>query len=157
MIPPDEDQEKIGRAAGAYAAYYGDIRRWLATEYGTDIRWLTASLFALNGGGLVALSGKKDLCLYDLVSGSSFLLGLCGAFGFVVYSQSKVKQFSHIIHKIEEKWLLVSTTGANLQAEILKLEKEKADLKTGLSNYFTGFAFAMFVTGLVSFAIGKSV
>jgi hypothetical protein len=156
-VTPGEIQrvQAVKLAASGYAAYFGDIRRHLSDEFAAEVRWLTASLFALNGGGLLALNGQTTFCRSDAICGVFFLLGVSCAFGYVLYSQQKTKTFLGAIQNLEEIYILASATGSLDEVRAAEWEKKKAAVTTGFSNYLSGSSFAFFCIGLVLLAYSK--
>jgi hypothetical protein len=156
-VTSDEIQrvQAIKSVALGYAAYFGDIRRHLSAEFAAEVRWLTASLFALNGGGLVALNGQTTFCRSDAISGLFFLLGVSCAFGHVLYSQQKTIAFLGAIQKLEEVYILASATGSLDEAKAAEWEKKRYAVTTGFSRYLSGSSFAFFCIGLVLLAYNK--
>jgi hypothetical protein len=150
-----EPDEAYKAGADRYAQYFGDIRRHLASEFAIEIRWITASLFVLNAGGLVSLSGKDKLELSQKFAGVSFWFGILLAFSFVFYSQHKTKKFVSVIQYIENYWVIVAETGQQDEEKILRLEKMKNGISAKLSNYFSAGSFVMFSVGLCLLACTK--
>ncbi len=148
--------EKAWKSGGdRYAQYFGDIRRHLSAEFAAEIRWITASLFALNAGGLLQIAKNDRLQLLQQFAGLAFLAGVILAFGFVTYSQHKTKQFLRIIQKIEECWVVTAATGVPGGEKLARLESEKEGIKTGLSNAFSVGSLLMFIAGIGSLALSK--
>ena len=150
MTGPIEDV--IKDASDRYAQYYGDVRRHLAGEFSAEIRWLTASLFALNAGGLAALSNRSALSNIQHLAGFGFWLGIFFAFGFISYSQSKTKKYVGIIQKTEELYVLAAATGDLDRNAITALDNEKKSVKTSLSPFLSAASFAAFSIALILFS-----
>ena len=150
-----EPDERIKAGADRYTLYYGDIRRLLSSEYAAEVRWITASLFALNAGGLVSLSGKNLSVLTQWLAGFSFWVGVLLAFGFVLYSQYKTKKFLDVIQHIENCWVVSAATGKLDEERLKPLEKEKKNIDTKFSSYFSIGSFLMFSIGLYLLACTK--
>ena len=138
----------IKSGAERYAQYHGDVRRLLSSEYAADVRWLTASLFALNAGGLVSLASKDAVGLVQRLAGISFWAGIFLAFGLVFYSQRQTMRFLNIIQNIEECWVLAATTGQMDEERLTRLDAEKGQVSTHLSPYFSIGSFALFTIAL---------
>ena len=137
-----EDAVKLG--ASGYAQYYGDIRRLLSTEFAAEVRWLTASLFALNAGGLVTLAGKSALNASQRYAGFGFWLGILFAFIFVLYSQHKTKEFLNIVQQMENCWVLAFATGDIDTEQLSELERAIKGSKAKLGDVFSVASFSMF-------------
>lgn len=135
--------------ADRYAHYYGDVRRLLASEYAAEVRWITASLFALNAGGLLSLAGKDRLSATQQYAGYGFWLGVLLAFCYVIYSQAKTKKFLLIIQHLENAWVVCAATGRLNEARVAELEKEKSQVNSKWAIYLASSSFLMF-----SLAIG---
>lgn len=141
-----EDIWKVG--AERFANYFGDVRRQLSSEFAAEVRWITASLFALNAGGMLHVAGDDKIEKLQRLAGISFWLGILLAFGFVIYSQHKTKQFLYIIQKIEECWVITAATGVPGGEQLKQLELQKQQLKTGLSKLFSIGSFLMWSIGI---------
>jgi hypothetical protein len=139
--------------ADRYAQYYGDVRRLLTTEFAAETRWITASLFAVNAGGLASIASKTTLGTSDKFAGVSFWLGIMLAFCFVVYSQFKTKSFLRTIQHMEECWVIAASTGILDDARLTKLENEKKQTNTKGSIYFSISSFVMFSVGIFLLAL----
>ena len=119
-------QAESTRAASThYAAYFGDIRRHLSSEFASETKWLTASLFALNAGGLAAVSGLQLIGSSKFVAAAMFWIGILGAFSYVSYSLRKTKAFVATISSLEEQYILASVTGVLDTEKVAGIEKEK--------------------------------
>lgn len=59
--PTDEDVRSIARLELSAAS---DLRNRLMDEHAASFRWLIATLFAANGGALIALVGLEDVPPY---------------------------------------------------------------------------------------------
>ncbi len=143
----ENDQTKA--ASTHYASYYGDIRRHLSTEFASETKWLTASLFALNAGGLITLSGLKLCQSSKFIPAYLFWIGILAAFAFVNYSLRKTKQFMATISSLEEQYVLGSVTGKLNEGVITNLESQKGALTTKLSALFSVGSFLAFSGGLL--------
>ena len=141
---------KVG--ADKYAQYYADIRRILSEDYAANVRWITASLFALNAGGLVSFAGKTKLNITQQYAGYAFYAGIFLAFGYVIYSQIKSKKFLGTIQHIENCWVDCAASGQLDEQRLSKLEKEKSRTSTKLAIVFPIGSFAMFSFGMGLFA-----
>lgn len=144
-------EQAIRGAADRYAHYYGDIRRHLAGEFAAEVKWLTASLFALNAGGLAALAGLDKTNYHQKWAGFGFWVGILLAFLFILYSQHKTKKFISIIQHLEQCYVMAAVTGELDQPLIARLEKEKGDVNTGLSSFLSIGSFVSFSMALVLF------
>ena len=149
----DETERKslaIKSASTRYAEYYGDVRRRLTEEYSRDVRWTVASIFALNSGGLLAISQSASLSIGDVVAAGLFWLGISLAFARVSYSQKKTRKFVGAITKLEEVHVLASTTGRIDGLRAKKYESEKNNVKTGAAGYLLYFSYGCFSLALLS-------
>jgi hypothetical protein len=73
--PSDEDVRSIARFEISTGL---DARNRLMDEHAAAFRWLTASLFAANGGALIALVGSEDVPAYARMwAGLWFTTGIC--------------------------------------------------------------------------------
>lgn len=150
-----KEVDETKAASAHYASYYGDIRRQLSIEFASETKWLTASLFALNAGGLITLSGIKIDQAKILLPAFMFWIGILGAFAFVNYSLRKSRQFVSIISALEEQYVLASVTG-NLNVSLMEsLEKQKNAMTTKLSALFSFCSFAGFTGGLIAVGLIK--
>ncbi len=150
------DEVEVWKAgADRYAKYYGDVRQLLSTEYAAGVRWITASLFALNAGGLASLVGKDDMNAMDKCVVLCFWLGILSAFWYVVYSQTKTKKFLGIIQNIENAWVVIAATGHRDEEKLESLEREKLEVKSELAVYLAVGSFAMFSLAIYLLANGS--
>ena len=140
-------------ASRGYAAYYGDVRCQLTSEFAADVRWLTASLFALNAGGLVTVSGLKHSGQAQYASALLFWVGILAAFSFVLYSQKKTKSFVSTISGLQESYLLAEATGELDIVRIARLETAKLLVKSSFATPIAVASFAMFTAGLVAIGV----
>ncbi len=140
-------------AAERYANYYGDIRRQLSGEFAADVRWMSASLFALNAGGLVTIAGMKIGAEGLFASAVLFWMGILAAFSFVFYSQRKTQAFVKAISGLEEQYVLAAATGEMDVERIAELEAAKRAVKTGLGTPISIASFAMFSAGVAAIGI----
>jgi hypothetical protein len=147
--------EKTKAASVHYASYYGDIRRHLSTEFASETKWLTASLFALNAGGLVTVSGLVLPQAGKAIPALLFWLGILGAFAYVNYSLRKTKHFVATISSLEEQYILASVTGELDGEMVAKLEQQKDSLTTKLSDLLSAGSFVAFTAGLVAIGLAK--
>jgi hypothetical protein len=143
----DQDMWKAGGTR--YAEYYKDVRHLLSEEFSSNVRWLTASLFALNAGGLASLASKSPLSAMQECAGVVFWLGTTFAFAHVSYAQRRTNQFLQVIQKIENHWVNVAITGSNDAQTIKDLEDQKRAIKTGLAPFLAFGSFAMFSFALL--------
>jgi hypothetical protein len=144
---PDAELWKTG--ASRYAEYHRDIRQLLSAEFSSNVRWLTASLFALNAGGLASLATRNPPASMQQCAGTVFWLGIAFAFVLVGYSQQRTNKFLGIIQKIENYWINVSVTGCPNDDEIAALESKKNRVSTNLAPIFAVSSFLMFSIALV--------
>ncbi len=147
------DEWKAG--ADRYTHYYGDVRRLLASEYAAEVRWITASLFALNAGGLLSLAGKDKLSATQQDAGFSFWLGVLLAFCYVIYSQAKTKKFLLIIQHLENAWVVCAATGRLNEALVAELENVKSQVNSKWAIYLAASSFLSFSLGIGLAAHGK--
>lgn len=148
----NKDEEIFQLGAERYSQYYSDIRRLLTSEHAAEVRWLTASLFALNAGGLASLANKGTLSIAQQFAGLGFWLGIFLAFCFVTYSQFKTKKFIKIIIDIENCWVNACIAGKVDNDRLVDLEGAKSQVNTRLSSLFSVGSFAMFSIALFLFA-----
>lgn len=144
--------EALKDGCDRYAEYYADIRRLLSAEYAAEVRWITASLFALNAGGLFALAGKQDLRAIQECAGGLFWLGIFFTFCYVMYSQAQTKKFLCIIQNLENAYVVAAASGYLDQTRVDHLEIAKAKISTHLAKYLAISSFFTF-----SLAIGLLV
>lgn len=140
----EEQMAAIKDASERYAAYYGDVRRLLTAEFAADVRWQTASLFALNAGGLLSLANEVTLSTHHKYAGLGFWLGIVFAFALVSYSQMQTKIFVSAVSGLEEKYVLSAATGSLDEREITGLEEKKRGVSTALAPYLSTGSFLMF-------------
>lgn len=149
-----DDVEAWKAGADRYALYYGDVRRLLATEYAAAVRWITASLFALNAGGLVSLASKDELTVTQQYAGYGFWFGVFLAFSYVTYSQAKSMEFLKIIQHIENAWVVAAATGDVDHQRLTKLENDKSKVSSKFAVILSIASFAMFSVAMALFAHG---
>lgn len=142
--------QEMKSAAAHYASYYGDMRRHLSTEFAAEVKWLTASLFALNAGGLATLLNAKLSQADKILPAIFFWFGTLCAFAFVSYSLRKTKNFAATISSLEEQYVLASVTGNLDQENISILEDNKNRLSTKLSAVFSIGSFSAFTIALIA-------
>jgi hypothetical protein len=147
-----DEVEALKAGADRYAKYYGDVRQLLSAEYAAAVRWITASLFALNAGGLISLAGEDDLEVIEEYAGFCFWMGILLAFCYVVYSQAKTKKFLGIIQRIENLWVIAAATGSCDEGKLEQLELEKSQVKSELAVYLAVGSFLMFSLAIGLFA-----
>lgn len=150
MTGPRENAMKD--ASDRYAQYYGDVRKHLVGEFSAEIRWLTASLFALNAGGLAALSNRSELSNIQRLAGFGFWLGIFFAFSYIYYSQIKTKKFVGIIQKTEELYVLAAATGQLDRSAIAALDSERKSVGTTLAPFLSAGSFVAFSIALIMFS-----
>lgn len=138
-----------------YAGYYGDIRRHLSTEFASETKWLTASLFALNAGGITSLSGRTVGAGVNALPILLFWLGILSAFAYVNYSFRKTRQFVSIISSLEEQYVLGSVTSVLNGQVIAELENQKNALTTKLSTPLSVCSFMAFTAALLAIWLAK--
>jgi hypothetical protein len=77
MSQPTPTPEDVRSIARFELSTILDGRNRLMDEHAASFRWLTASLFAANGGALIALVGSDDIPAYARVwAGSWFTIGI---------------------------------------------------------------------------------
>jgi hypothetical protein len=143
------EQEKWKAGATRYAEYYRDVRHLLSDEFSSNVRWLGASLFAINAGGLVSLAAKGTLSCIQERAGFIFWLGIALAFAHVAYAQLRTNQFLQVIQKIENYWVNVAVTGNPEDNKIDDLELQKGNIKTTLAPILAFGSFVMFSLALL--------
>jgi hypothetical protein len=144
-----EEQEKWKAGASRYAECYRDVRHLLSDEFSSNVRWLGASLFALNAGGLASLSAKGLLNYTQECAGFIFWLGIALAFAHVAYAQLRTNQFLQVIQKIENYWVNVAVTGEPEDKKIAALETQKGKIETTFAPILALGSFVMFSLALL--------
>jgi hypothetical protein len=147
------DITALEKASERYAQYYGDIRRHSVTEFAADVRWLTASLFALNAGGLAGVSQIDSLGKLAWIPAILFWLGILTAFAFVRYSLTKTKEFVAVISAIEEQYILQAATRDPKADHLAALEERRKSIRTGLGTMISTSSFLMFTVGVIAIGI----
>ncbi|KEO88524.1 hypothetical protein EH31_16315 [Erythrobacter longus] len=142
------EDSALRQASLRYAEYYGDVRRHLVGEHSAEVRWSTASLFALNGGALAFAGQLENQNLFFMFAVLSFWLGILTSFVFVGYSQTKTCEFIANIMKLEELYILQAATGSKLTGEIEQFEAKKNEISTAYTPYLSYASFGFFSLGL---------
>lgn len=149
----DEITKAICKSCEGYAAYYGDVRRQITSEYAADGRWVLASLFALNSGGLFGLLQIEEQSKLTVASAFSFWFGICAAFAVAIYSQRRTRAFNDAISGLERLYVLGAATGLLDEEEAESLENAKRAVSTKLAPFLTSASFLAFSLGLLTAAL----
>ena len=149
------DLNAVRSASEKYALYYGDIRRHLSSEFAAEVRWRTASLFALNSGGLLAVDRLESAHSLQFVAFGCFWAGIATAFIFTVYSSHKSKAYAAAITILEEQYVLAWARGFLDSTSIEEAEKAKRSVSTKWAPFISISSFIMFTIGVFLVGVGR--
>jgi hypothetical protein len=116
----------IRRLAEYEAAAAAEIRSKSMDEHNAAFRWLIASLFALNGGAILALLGSDHLTGAAILrSAPSFFLGVILTFAMVMLAQLSDRKMIQHIHSWGLYWSTVT-------ASLLRDENQENQIKSAI-------------------------
>jgi hypothetical protein len=141
-FPIELAQEKLRRTVEARAT--------LIEEHSAAFRWLMASFLAINGGGLVALTGLEVSKGYFIAAGIAYWFGIICALGLAWRSQVINRTGIQKLAEIELIWKTALTVG-----ELDKEGAEKADDALSKVQSFAARAFGW--ASVASFSVGTWV
>ncbi|MBP6031153.1 MAG: hypothetical protein KA533_06965 [Sphingobium sp.] len=150
-----EEVERIKNVSQRFSEHYRDIRKHLVSEVSSDNRWFTASLFALNAGGLATMASQDILVGNDRWIGILFWIGIVLAFGYVHYSRQMTTSFIKVIDEIELCYVLSAATGKLDETRLAALETKRDQLTTKFSSFFSAGSLIAFSSGIFAFAVLK--
>lgn len=149
------EAEKIKIVSQRFSEHYRDIRNHLISEMSSDKRWFTASLFALNAGGIATIAGNDIIIGNQHWIGLLFWVGIILAFGDVHYSRQKTMRFIKIIEEIEVCYVLAASTGTLDEPRVIALEKKRDQPTTRFAAFFSAASLIAFSCGIFAVAILK--
>lgn len=139
----------VRRIAETEIANLLESKRALLEQHSASFRWLTASLLAVNGGGIVALVGQLNMPrVYVAGSGFLFFLGIIMALLCAWFSQRANRAMLNPVAEFLGFWLSVAHEG-ELDLEALKTMEHKmakatkVARPTQISGWLSAIAFSM--------------
>lgn len=128
---------------------------FVSTEYGTISRWLTASLFALNGGGAAAFmnanAGAGGRLVPMVLFGSGVVFAMFGA----MIVQETYGNLADLLRRQDLYWSRVMVSGRRLRwAEALfKASRRRRYRRAWLAPCLGWISGALFVCGIGAVAL----
>lgn len=119
-------------------------------------KWLTASLFAANSGGLLTILNQSAKVPYLTIAGGLFIIGLILALLSATANQEIYNRMSEPLADMISYWNEVSITGSQSADDYDAIEAKIINLKRWfwigpLVGWFSGIAF---IAGTIAIAAG---
>lgn len=141
------------RLAEFEAAAATELRSKLIDEQSSAFRWIVASLFALNGGAILALVGKAEFGLSPNLSAFwAFFIGILSTFLSVILAQISDRLRIEILFRSGQYWTKVAVAGVGDDVEENAIKKilARADRLGQRSRLIALFAMGFFVLGVLN-------
>lgn len=117
-------------------------------QHSHSFKWLTASLLALNGGGLLSIASLKIPFDDKLIAGSSFTIGLAFALLVAVLSQRAIIAMLVPIQRQIGYWMTVVDDGVRDESFEATLNKEtKSSVRLAIVGQAAGWLSALALFG----------
>lgn len=112
-MSPEVSNSVLRQLAKFEVASATESRLKLIEEHGAAFRWLVASLFAVNGAGILALISNEGIDPSSVRAALFlFFLGLVAAFGTAFVAQQSDRKMISQIHRWGLHWAVVEVTCA---------------------------------------------
>ena len=149
-VTTDQKLDALKRLADFEAAAASESRAKTIDEHNAAFRWLIASLFALNGGAIIAIFGSGKLPS-SVISHSvpSFLFGIFLTFAMVIFGQISDREMIKQMHSWGLYWSSVKATGKqNTSCE------DEIKQKIGIAEQFGRRGRICGLFSMLSFVVG---
>lgn len=129
---------------------------FVSTEYGTISRWLTASLFALNGGGAAAFLNAREATKGHILPVILFGAGVIFAMFGAMVVQEMYGRLAELLRHQDAYWSRVAITGRRLRwAEAkFRASRRRRYRYAWLAPMLGWVSGALFLSGLIASARG---
>lgn len=130
-----------------------ELRSKLIDEQGSSFRWIVASLFALNGGAILALVGKGEFELTANLSAFwTFFAGIISTFLSVILAQISDRLKIEILFRSGQFWTKVAVAGVgdDVEENAIKKVLARADRLGHRSRLIALFAMGFFALGVLN-------
>jgi len=129
---------------------------FVAAEFGIISRWLTASLFALNGGGAAAFLNSHDGASARILPVGLFGAGVIFAMFNAMVVQEMYQSLAELLRRQDSYWSRVAINGRRLRwAESRFKTSRKRRYRCGwLAPAMGWISGVLFVGGITAIALG---
>tara|TARA_B110001454_G_scaffold22028_1_gene21462 strand:+ start:265 stop:720 length:456 start_codon:yes stop_codon:yes gene_type:complete len=128
---------------------------FVSTEFGTISRWLTASLFALNGGGAAAFLNSQEGVKSSLLPMGLFGAGITFAMLGAMVIQEIYGDLGELLRRQDLYWSRVAISGRRLKwvEARFRVSRKRRMRYAWLAPLFGLISGALFISGMATIAL----
>jgi Ni,Fe-hydrogenase I cytochrome b subunit len=145
----DLDPALVQRIAETEITNLLESMKIIVEEHSSSFRWLIASFFAVNGGGVIAVAGQSNMPrVYSVAAGFLFCIGILLALLCAWLSQRANRAMLRPVSEVLSFWLSVAHFGELDQEGLIEIEQKmtkamKVSRPTQFSGWFSVAAFSL--------------